>query len=156
MEENMKLIKGLVVVFAVTLLLSCAGVNAANYLVMNEVPLPLQQSLAAKVADKDQSSLQYIYEKDSKDKNHISYRPMQASLMSQTITGSDCQTNFETVPHQKWYTLGTQYVTTTGCGSFAKKGKGFLLMRTQKVYSDTTFFWGQWITTEKTYNELVK
>ncbi len=152
----MKLIKGLVVVFAVTLLLSCAGVNAANYLVMNEIPVPLKQGITAKVADKDESSLQYIYESDSKDKNHLFYRPVRASLMGETLDGSDCQTDFKTLPHQKWYTLGTQYVTTTGCGSFARNGKAFLLMKTEKSYDDTTFFWGQWITTEKTYNELVK
>ena len=50
----MKFLKYLTGIFAVTLLLNCIGVNASNYLILNNVAVPMKQQSSPAVTGKDE------------------------------------------------------------------------------------------------------
>ena len=151
----MKLVKGLVVTYAVTLLLTSIGVNAAS-LVLNETVLPLKQQVAAYHAAKDEQSYQYLYTNKSTDPTYLFGRAVQAALMGKDYMGNSCETDYVTLTGKAWKTLGNSQVNQVlGCGLTAVNGNGFLLLKTEKSYNNSTYYWGTWATTEKTYNLII-
>lgn len=145
----MRLLKGLVIAFVITLALNCMGVNAANYFIMNEVVVPAKQGIYATSADKNENSIQYI--KNTTSSNSVAF---QARLYGEDIFGDRCYTNYTDISKSSFTKLGN--ATTNGCGTFPVNGKAVLNVRTKRNYDKISYFWGTWITTTTMYNEYIK
>ncbi len=145
----MKFLKYLTGIFAVTLLLNCIGVNASNYLILNNVAVPMKQQSSPAVTGKDEISQQYVQNTTTSHN-----RGFQAQVLGKDIFGNTCSTTYKNLPKNTWTTHGNY--TTDGCGLEPVGDKAFLNVRTSSSYNDTTFFWGTWITTESLYNAMTK
>lgn len=142
----MKFLKFLFATFIITLALSSVGVNAANYLVLNEVAIAMKQQPKVSVTDKNETSDQYVINTTTAHS-----REFQASLKGYDIYGTSCETSYKNLGKNTWVTLGDN--TLVGCGTTPVNGKAFLQIRTRNSYTDTTFFWGTWITTKTMYEQ---
>lgn len=147
----MKFVKYLGSIFVLTFALSSLGVNAANYLVMNEVTVPLNRGEHVEIAGKDEVSGQYVKYKRATKADSTINRTIEARLMGKDVSNNTCHTGYVTLGKDVWRPI--DYSLIDGCGSTPVNGQAFLKLRTLNNYSDTTFFWGSWITTTTAYNQ---